>query len=89
MYWNSPGRAIYAATGSTMDLTEAWKTVDELAQTFVAAIPRFVLAIVLALFFYVVGRVVRALIEKGSHDDEISRRTLVMRSAWSSPFSAE
>jgi small conductance mechanosensitive channel len=59
-----------------MDLTEAWKTVDELAQTFVAAIPRFVLAIVLAIFFYVVGRVVRALIEKGSHDDEISRRTL-------------
>ena len=31
-----------------MDLTEAWKTVDELAQTFVAAIPRFLLAIVLA-----------------------------------------
>ncbi|HEX5577195.1 MAG TPA: mechanosensitive ion channel family protein, partial [Gemmatimonadaceae bacterium] len=59
-----------------MDLTEAWKTVDDLAQTFVAAIPRFVLAIVLAIFFYVVGRVVRALIEKGSHDDEISRRTL-------------
>lgn len=59
-----------------MDLSQAWKTVDELAQTFVAAIPRFLLAIVLATFFYVVGRVVRALIEKGSHDDEISRRTL-------------
>ena len=59
-----------------MDMTDAWMTVDELAQTFVAAIPRFVLAIVLALFFYVVGRLVRALIEKGSHDDEISRRTL-------------
>ncbi|MGI9043691.1 MAG: mechanosensitive ion channel family protein [Gemmatimonadaceae bacterium] len=59
-----------------MDMTEAWLTVDDLARTFSAAIPRFVLAIVLATFFYFVGRLVRALIEKGSHDDEISRRTL-------------
>lgn len=51
-------------------------TVDDLARTFSAAIPRFVLAIVLATFFYFVGRLVRALIEKGSRDDEISRRTL-------------
>src|SRR5687768_6435789 len=36
-----------------MDMTEAWETVDDLAQSFVAAI-----------------------IERGSHDDEISRRTL-------------
>src|SRR5687767_1180941 len=59
-----------------MDMTEGWETVDDLAQSFVAAIPRFVLAIVLVAFFYVVGRFVRALIEKGAHDDEISRRTL-------------
>lgn len=59
-----------------MDMTQAWKTVDDLAQSFVAAIPRFVLAIVLIAFFYVVGRLVRAAIEKGSADDEISRRTL-------------
>jgi small-conductance mechanosensitive channel len=59
-----------------MDMTEAWETVDDLAQSFVAAIPRFVLAIVLVAFFYVVGRFVRAMIERGSHDDEISRRTL-------------
>jgi small-conductance mechanosensitive channel len=51
-------------------------TVDDLARTFSAAIPRFILAIVLATFFYFVGRLVRALIERGSHDDEISRRTL-------------
>ena len=59
-----------------MDMTEAWKTVDDLAQSFVAAIPRFVLAFVLIAFFYVVGRLVRSAIERGSHDDEISRRTL-------------
>ena len=59
-----------------MDMNEAWKTVDDLARSFSAAIPRFILAIALAMFFYVVGRLVRALIERGSHDDEISRRTL-------------
>lgn len=59
-----------------MDMTEAWNTVNELGRTFTAAIPRFILAIVLALFFYVIGRVVRALIERGSEDDEMSRRTL-------------
>src|SRR5687767_5022843 len=59
-----------------MDMTEGWETVDDLAQSFVAAIPRFVLAIVLVAFFYVVGRFVRAMIERGSQDDEISRRTL-------------
>ncbi len=59
-----------------MEMTEAWLTVDDLARTFSAAIPRFVLAIVLATLFYFVGRLVRALIEKGSRDDEISRRTL-------------
>ena len=59
-----------------MDMSQAWQTVDSLAQSFVAAIPRFVLAIALVMFFYVVGRFVRAMIERGSHDDEISRRTL-------------
>jgi small conductance mechanosensitive channel len=59
-----------------MDMTQAWRTVDELADTFVAAIPRFALALVLITFFYIVGRVVRWAIERGSHDDEISRRTL-------------
>jgi small conductance mechanosensitive channel len=59
-----------------MDMTPAWETVDDLAQSFVAAIPRFLLAIVLVGFFYFVGRFVRAMIERGSHDDEISRRTL-------------
>jgi small-conductance mechanosensitive channel len=59
-----------------MDMSQAWETVDDLAQSFVAAIPRFVLAIVLVAFFYVVGRFVRAMIERGAHDDEISRRTL-------------
>ncbi len=60
----------------TMDMIEAWKTVDDLARTFSAAVPRFILAIVLAMFFYLVGRFIRAAIERGSHDDEISRRTL-------------
>ncbi len=61
-----------------MDMAEAWKTVDDLARTFSAAVPRFILAIVLATFFYFVGRFTRALIERGSHDDEMSRRTLRM-----------
>ena len=61
-----------------MDMTEAWRTVDELADSFVAAIPRFALAVVLIAFFYVVGRLVRAAIERGAGDDEISRRTLRM-----------
>lgn len=59
-----------------MDMAEAWKTVDDLARTFSAAVPRFILAIVLATFFYVLGRFIRALIERGSDDDEMSRRTL-------------
>ncbi len=59
-----------------MDTSQAWATVNELARTFSASIPRFILAALLALFFYVVGRVVRALLERGSADDEISRKTL-------------
>jgi|SRR5688572_1744489 len=59
-----------------MDTSQAWATVNELARTFSASIPRFILAALLALFFYVIGRVVRALLERGSADDEISRKTL-------------
>jgi small conductance mechanosensitive channel len=59
-----------------MDLTEAWRTVDQLGESFIASIPRFLLAFVLIGFFYLVGRLVRAAIERGSGDDEISRRTL-------------
>ena len=59
-----------------MDMTEAWKTVDELARGFAGAVPRLVLATLLAAFFYVLGRFVRALIERGTDTDEPSRRTL-------------
>jgi small-conductance mechanosensitive channel len=59
-----------------MEMTEAWNTVDELGRGFIGAIPRFMLAILLVAFFYLVGRFVRALIEKGTADDEPSRRTL-------------
>jgi small-conductance mechanosensitive channel len=59
-----------------MDMNEAVSTVHEMARSFSASIPRILLAIVLAFFFYALGRLVRFLIERGSEDDESSRRTL-------------
>lgn len=59
-----------------MEMSEAWKTVDELARSFAGAIPRLLLAIFLASVFYVLGRFARAMIERGIDKDELSRRTL-------------
>jgi small-conductance mechanosensitive channel len=59
-----------------MDMNEALNTMHEMARSFSAAVPRILLAIVLAFFFYALGRIVRFLIERGSERDESSRRTL-------------
>jgi small-conductance mechanosensitive channel len=59
-----------------MDMTEALNTMNEMARSFSASVPRILLAIVLAFTFFALGRVVRFLIERGSEDDEPSRRTL-------------
>lgn len=58
-----------------MDMSEAWVTAHMMLRGFVASTPRFALAILLGLLFYLAGRVVRSIIERGA-TGETSHRTL-------------
>ena len=48
------------------DLSQAWQTVQRLANGFVAALPRAVLALVLVALFYGVAKAVRALVRRNA-----------------------
>ena len=46
--------------------SEAWQTVERLAENFVAAVPRLLLALLIIAVFYVVGRVVGYLVRRNA-----------------------
>lgn len=48
------------------DLSEAWQTVQRLADGFAAMLPRLVLAALIAVVFYVVARTVRAVVRRNA-----------------------
>ncbi|MEO6526372.1 MAG: mechanosensitive ion channel family protein [Gemmatimonadaceae bacterium] len=48
------------------DLSAAWQTVQRMANGFVAALPRLVLALVIVLLFYGLGKGVRALVRRNA-----------------------
>ena len=48
------------------DLSQAWQTVQRLANSFVAALPRAVLALLLVALFYGVAKAVRALVRRNA-----------------------
>lgn len=56
-------------------MNDAWNTTHLMLRGFVATLPRFVLAILLALFFYFLGRLVRRGMARATNG-ESSRRTL-------------
>jgi small-conductance mechanosensitive channel len=58
-----------------MSSSEAWNTVHEMVREFSASLPRLILALVIALFFYFLSRVVKALVRRRSTAD-FSHRTL-------------
>ena len=58
-----------------MDSSEAWKTVHEMARDFSASLPRFIFALVIALFFYFLSWLVKALVRRTTSADS-SHRTL-------------
>ena len=58
-----------------MDMNDAWNTTHLMLRGFVASIPRFTLAVILALIFYFIGVLVRRGMAKASNGDT-SHRTL-------------
>ncbi len=48
------------------DISQAWATIQRLANSFMAMLPRFVLAVLLAWGFTFVGRLARRLVERGT-----------------------
>lgn len=58
-----------------MNSSEAWKTVDQMIRGFSAALPRFLLAALVALFFVFLSQMVKALVRRRNLADP-SHRTL-------------
>jgi small conductance mechanosensitive channel len=58
-----------------MDTSEAWNTVHEMVRGFNASLPRYVFAILLALFFFFLSWLVKALVRRTTSADS-SHRTL-------------
>ena len=52
-----------------MDMTEAWNTIHLMLRNLVASLPRFALAIVLVVFFYFLGWLVRRGMTRAGHID--------------------
>ena len=58
-----------------MDSAAAWKTVNEMLRDFSASMPRYVFAIAIALFFFFLSYLVKALVRRTTSADS-SHRTL-------------
>ena len=58
-----------------MDSSEAWKTVHEMVRGFSASLPRYIFAIVIALFFFFLSWLVKSLVRRTTSVDS-SHRTL-------------
>jgi small conductance mechanosensitive channel len=48
------------------DISQAWATIQRLANSFMTMLPRFILAVLLAWAFTVAGRLARRLVERGA-----------------------
>jgi small conductance mechanosensitive channel len=53
-------------TIAMFDVSQAWATVQRLANSFITMLPRFVLAVLLAWGFTFIGRLARRLVERGA-----------------------
>src|SRR6187397_1365173 len=53
-------------TTEMFDISQAWATIQRLANSFMAMLPRFILAVLLAWGFTFVGRLARRLVERGT-----------------------
>jgi small conductance mechanosensitive channel len=58
-----------------LDISAAWRTVQGMINGFVAAVPRLLLAAVIILLFYIVGKGVRALVRRNA-ERHAQQRTL-------------
>lgn len=58
-----------------MDMNDAWNTTHLMVRDFVSTLPRLILAILIALFFYLLGRLVRRGMARAA-DGDSSHRTL-------------
>lgn len=56
-----------------MNSSEAWKTVDQMIRGFSAALPRFILAALVALFFVVLSQMVKTLVRRRNLSDPTHR----------------
>jgi small conductance mechanosensitive channel len=61
------------ASTHAMDTSEALKTIHEMARSFSAAVPRLILALVIAMFFYFLSRAVKAGVKRGASADSAHR----------------
>jgi len=61
------------ASTHDMDTTEALKTIHEMALSFSAAIPRLILAFVIAMFFYLLSRIIKEGVKRGPSADSAHR----------------
>ena len=71
----APGTSIAYLT--VMSSSEAWNTVHQMVRDFYASLPRLILAVVIALFFYLLSRIVKAIVRRRS-TAECSHRTLLI-----------
>ena len=58
-----------------MDSAEAWKTVHEMVRHFSASMPRYIVALLIALFFFFLSSLVKSLVRRTTSVDS-SHRTL-------------
>src|SRR4051812_5491342 len=56
----------------------AWRTLHEMSSGFIASIPRYILAIVLVLIFYFIGRLVRSGMAKATGDTSHRKLSLAL-----------
>lgn len=58
-----------------MNSSEAWNTVHTMVRDFYASLPRLIFAFIVAIFFYILSRIVKAIVRRTT-DADSSHRTL-------------
>ena len=58
-----------------MNSSEAWNTVHTMVRDFYASLPRLIFAFIIAIFFYILSRIVKAIVRRTT-DVDSSHRTL-------------
>jgi hypothetical protein len=73
-----------------MDSAEAWKTVHEMVRHFSASMPRYIVALLIALFFFFLSSLVKSLVRRTTSVDwrrtACSPRREVHSLRWESSF---